>query len=104
MGFLGIEATKAPAGMRSKRVLAFLIDAAVAAALPYAVYRATGQPDFFAVRAAMDAAGAAGGQDQALTTAVLSSSIRRTAYCCSLRFAMRRWPSFSPTAPRPGSC
>ena len=72
MGFLGIETAKAPAGMRGRRLLAFLIDAALVIALSFPVYRFTGQPDFFAVQAAMDAAEAAGGQDQALTAAVFT--------------------------------
>jgi len=72
MGFLGIETAKAPAGMRGRRFLAFLIDAAVVIALSFAAYRFTGRPDFFAVQAAMDAAKAAGGQDQALTAAVFT--------------------------------
>ena len=72
MAFLGIETAKAPAGMRGKRFLAFLIDAAIVVALSFIVYRLTGHPDFFAVQAAMDAAQAAGGQDQALTTAVFT--------------------------------
>lgn len=72
MGFLGIETAKAPAGMRGRRFLAFLIDAVVVIALSFAAYRFTGRPDFFAVQAAMDAAKAAGGQDQALTAAVFT--------------------------------
>lgn len=72
MGLLGLATGKAPAGMRSKRFLAFLIDAAVVVALAFLVYRFAGQPDFFAVKAAMDAAEAAGGQDQALTAAVFT--------------------------------
>lgn len=72
MGFLGIETGRAPTGMRSKRFLAFLIDAAVVIALAFVVYRFVGQPDFFAVKAAMDAAEAAGGQDQALTAMVFT--------------------------------
>lgn len=72
MAFLGIETAKAPAGMRGKRFLAFVIDAAIVIALSFAVYRFTGQPDFFAVQAAMEAAEAAGGQDQALTAAVFA--------------------------------
>lgn len=72
MGFLGLETGTAPAGMRSKRFLAFLFDAVIVIAISYAVYRFVGQPDFFAVKAAMDAAEAAGGQDQALTSAVFT--------------------------------
>lgn len=72
MGILGIETAKAPAGMRGKRLLAFLIDAAIVTALSFIVYRFTGRPNFFAVQAAMDAAEAAGGQDQALTAAVFT--------------------------------
>ncbi len=73
MSFLGIEAAKAPAGMRSRRFLAFLLDACVVAALSFLLYRFTGQPDFFAVRDAMDAMDAAGGQDAALTAAFVSA-------------------------------
>ena len=72
MAFLGIETAKAPTGMRVRRFLAFLIDAAIVIALSFAVYRFTGRPDFFAVQAAMDAAEAAGGKDQALTAAVFT--------------------------------
>lgn len=72
MSFLGIETAKAPAGMRSRRLLAFLTDAAIVIALSFVVYRFTGRPDFFAVQAAMDAAEAAGGQDQALAAAVFT--------------------------------
>ncbi len=72
MAFLGIETAKAPTGMRGRRLLAFLIDAAIVIALSFVVYRFTGRPDFFAVQAAMDAAEAAGGQDQALTAAVFT--------------------------------
>ena len=60
MAFLGIETAKAPTGMRGRRFLAFLIDAAIVIALSFVVYRFTGRPDFFAVQAAMDAAEAAG--------------------------------------------
>ncbi len=72
MGSLGLEIGAAPAGMRSKRFLAFLLDAAIVTAISFAAYRLVGQPDFFAVKAAMDAAQAAGGQDQALTAAVFT--------------------------------
>ena len=58
--------------MRSKRFLAFLLDAAVVAALAFVAYRFIGQPDFFSVKAAMDAAEAAGGQDPVLTAAVFT--------------------------------
>ena len=67
MGFLGLETAKAPAGMRGRRFLAFCADLLFVLALCLLVYRLTGQPDFFAVRAAMDAAQAAGGQDAELT-------------------------------------
>ena len=67
MGFLGLETAKAPAGMRGRRFLAFCADLLFVLALCLLVYRLTGQPDFFAVRAAMDAAQAAGGQAAALT-------------------------------------
>ena len=72
MGFLGLETAKAPAGMRGRRFLAFCADLLFVLALCLLVYRLTGQPDFFAVRAAMDAAQAAGGQDAELTAAVFS--------------------------------
>lgn len=72
MGILGIEPVKAPARMRGRRFLAFLIDAIIVMALSFAAYRFTSQPDFFAVRNAMDAAQDAGGQDQALTAAVFA--------------------------------
>lgn len=72
MGILGIETAKAPAGMRSKRFVAFLIDGAIVLALSFIAYRVTGRPDFFAVQAAMDAAQAAGGQNQTLTAAVFT--------------------------------
>lgn len=72
MGILGLETAKAPAGMRSRRFLAFILDAVIVIALAYVAFRFTGQPDFFGVQAAMDAAEAAGGQDQALTAAVFT--------------------------------
>jgi len=72
MGFLGLETGPAPAGMRRRRFLAFLIDAAIVIAVSFVIYRFAGQPDFFAVKAAMDAAEAANGQDQALTAAVFT--------------------------------
>lgn len=72
MGILDPETTKAPAGMRGRRLLAFILDAILVIALAYVVFRFTGQPDFFSVQAAMDAAEAAGGQDQALTAAVFT--------------------------------
>ncbi len=72
MGFLGLETGAAPAGMRSRRFVAFLLDVAIVISLSFVVYRAAGQPDFFAVKAAMDAAEAAGGQDQVLTAAVFT--------------------------------
>lgn len=58
--------------MRGRRFLAFIIDAALVIAFAYIAFRITGQPDFFGVQAAMDAAEAAGGQDQALTAAVFT--------------------------------
>lgn len=70
MGLLEIE--KAPSGMRNRRFLAFLIDGAIVLFLSLLVYKIWGEPDFFRVKAAMDAAEAAGGQDTALTTAVFS--------------------------------
>lgn len=73
MGVLGIEAAKAPAGMRSRRFIAFLIDAAVIVAISFILYKFTGNPDFFAVRDAMEAMEAAGGQDAALTAAFVSA-------------------------------
>ena len=73
MSFLGVEAAKAPAGMRSRRFIAFLIDAAVIIAISFLLYKFAGQPDFFAVRDAMDAMEAAGGQDAALTAAFVSA-------------------------------
>lgn len=72
MGLLGLETGTAPAGMRSRRFVAFLLDAALVIALSFLVYRFAGQPDFFAVKAAMDAAEAAGGQDPTLTAAVFT--------------------------------
>ena len=89
MAFLGIETAKAPTGMRGRRFLAFLIDAAIVIALSFVVYRFTGRPDFFAVQAAMDAAEAAGGQDQA-PPPFSPSLTARTACCCSSRSATRR--------------
>ena len=73
MSFLGIEAEKAPAGMRSRRFIAFLIDAGVIIAISFLFYKFTGQPDFFAVQDAMNAMDAAGGQDAALTAEFVSA-------------------------------
>ena len=72
MGFLGLETAKAPAGMRGRRFGAFCADLLIVLALSFLAYRFTGQPDFFAVRAAMDAAQAAGGQNAELTAAVFT--------------------------------
>ena len=72
MGFLGLETAKAPAGMRGRRFGAFCADLLIVLGLSFLAYRFTGQPDFFAVRAAMDAAQAAGGQDMELTAAVFT--------------------------------
>ena len=87
MAILGIEVPAAPAGMRGKRFLAFLIDAAIVIALAFLVFRFTGQPDFFAVQAAMDAAEAAGGQDQALTAEVFTQFDRAYAVLLLIAFA-----------------
>lgn len=73
MGILNFETEKAPAGMRRRRFLAFLVDAAVVLALAMLVYRLTGEPDFFYVKEAMDTAQAAGGQDMELTQEVFRS-------------------------------
>lgn len=72
MGFLGLETAKTPAGMRGRRFGAFCADLLIVLGLSFLAYRFTGQPDFFAVRAAMDAAQAAGGQDMELTAAVFT--------------------------------
>ena len=73
MGILNLETEKAPAGMRRRRFLAFLIDAAAVLLLAFLVYRLTGEPDFFYVKETMDTAQAAGGQDAELTAAVFDS-------------------------------
>lgn len=86
MGILGVE-TKASAGMRRKRFCAFLIDAVVVFALSYIIFRFTGQPDFFSVQDAMDAAEAAGGQDQALTEAVFAEFNRAYGVMLLIAFA-----------------
>lgn len=70
---LALTTAKAPAGMRARRFAAFLIDAVVVLALSFALYRFTGAPDFYSVRAAMDAAEAAGGQDTELTAALFTA-------------------------------
>ncbi len=72
MGVLGLEAAKAPAGMRSKRFFAFLVDAMMVLVIAFILYSFTGEPDFFSVQAAMDAAEAAGGQNTELTSAVFT--------------------------------
>lgn len=58
MSFLGIEIAQAVPHYRRNRFAAFLIDLVIVIALWFAAYQLTGRPDFFAVRAAMDAAGA----------------------------------------------
>lgn len=68
-----VKEKRAPAGMRSRRFIAFLIDVAVVIAISFLLYKCTGQPDIFAVRDAMDAMDAAGGQDAALTEAFASA-------------------------------
>ena len=71
MAFLGMEIPRAEPGMRTRRLLAFLIDMMVVLVLVFLVYSFTGEPDYFRVQAAMDAAQAAGGQDEELTSRML---------------------------------
>lgn len=73
MGMLNLEITKAPSGMRRSRLLAFFVDFAVVLFFVFLVYRVTGEPDFYQVKAAMEAAEAAGGTDVELTNAVFTS-------------------------------
>lgn len=73
MGILGIETAAAPKGMRSKRLAAFLIDAGIVLILSFLAYKIVGEPDFYSVKAAMDAAEAAGGQDPDLTAGVFAA-------------------------------
>ncbi|MDD2971156.1 MAG: RDD family protein [Lachnospiraceae bacterium] len=72
MSFLGIESERAPAGMRGKRFVAFLIDSAIVLVLVFIIYNLTGKPDFFKVQSVMKEAELAGGQDQELTRAVFT--------------------------------
>lgn len=59
-------------GVRMRRLLAFLIDLMVVLILVFLVYTFTGEPDYFRVQMAMDAAQAAGGQDVELTSRMFS--------------------------------
>jgi uncharacterized RDD family membrane protein YckC len=72
MAFLGIEPAKAPAGIRQRRFVAFAADTVFILLLILLLYSLTGEPDFYRVRTAMDAAAAAGGQDAALTSEVFT--------------------------------
>ena len=56
MGFLGIDFAQTTPHYRRNRFLAFLIDLAIVVAIWFLAYQIVGQPDFFAVRAAMDEA------------------------------------------------
>lgn len=71
MAFMGLEIPRAEPGMRTRRLLAFLIDLAVVLVLVFLVYTFTGEPDYFRVQAAMDAVQAAEGQDMELTSQML---------------------------------
>lgn len=73
MGLLGIETAAAPKGMRAKRLAAFFIDAGIVLVLSFLAYQILGKPDFYSVKAAMDAAEAAGGQDPDLTAGVFAT-------------------------------
>lgn len=73
MGFMGLETAHAPSGMRGRRFAAFVTDAFLTLLLSFVVFHIFGEPDFFSVKEAMDAAEAAGGQDAALTQAVFST-------------------------------
>lgn len=73
MGIFGLETQEAPSGLRRKRFLAFLLDIAIVFVLVFMAYQITGEPDFFRVKEAMDAAEAAGGTDAELTGKVFAS-------------------------------
>lgn len=73
MGFMGLETAHAPSGMRGRRLAAFFIDAFIVLMLSFIAFHLFGEPDFFSVKEAMDAAELAGGQDAVLTGAVFST-------------------------------
>lgn len=85
MAFLGLDIPQAEQGSRSRRFLAFLVDLMAVLVLVFLVYSVTGEPDFFRVEEAMDAAQAAGGQDTDLTNTMLSEFNR--AYGMTLMIA-----------------
>lgn len=72
MAFLGLEIPQAEQGMRTRRLLAFFVDFMAVLVLVFLIYSLTGEPDFFRVQAAMDAAQEAGGQDAELTSKMLN--------------------------------
>lgn len=73
MGFMRLETAHAPSGMRGRRLMAFLMDMFLILLLSFIIYSIVGEPDFFSVKEAMDAAESAGGQDVALVEAVFST-------------------------------
>ena len=86
MGFMGLETAYAPSGMRSRRLAAFFIDAFIVLILSFIAFRFFGEPDFFSVKKAMDAAELAGGQDAALTGAVFSTFNRAYGIMLAISF------------------
>lgn len=70
---MGIGTAYASPGMKSRRLAAFFIDAFMVLVLSFIAFHLFGEPDFFSVKEAMDAAQLAGGQDAALTGAVFST-------------------------------
>ncbi len=59
-------------GGRRKRLFAFLLDAILVIGLAYVGYHLFGKPDFYTLKADMDAINAAGGADPELTNRVMA--------------------------------
>lgn len=59
-------------GGRRKRLFAFLLDAIIVVGFAYVGYHLFGKPDFYSLKADMDAIKAAGGADPELTSRVMA--------------------------------